>query len=234
MRGLLFQLSGPWAQFRRPETNNTPLTHDFVTKTALVGLIGAVLGFEREDMRKRFPVLCDDLVYGVEIIGAVNKQSWAFTLRNVMKHNDADGKAPRQMEFIRNPNYLVAIGLYNERSAAVFDQFDAALRNSEAKYTPVLGLHNCPAELRWFESVTFREASGQFATRSFAPSKNKFVGAIDTSFRIGFDRIPTHQSENWWNTPNRYIDVVYPSDGSTLRMDGEHFVSDKGTAWCLI
>jgi CRISPR-associated protein Cas5 subtype I-B len=50
MKAALIDIKGNWAHFRKAETNNNPLTHDFITKTALVGLIGAVLGKEREDM----------------------------------------------------------------------------------------------------------------------------------------------------------------------------------------
>ena len=95
MRGFLFNIEGNWAHFKKPETNNNPLTHDFITKSALVGLIGAVLGIEREKMRPLFPQLCEDLLYGVQTVNPVKKESWGFTLRKAVNLFD---KAPKQME----------------------------------------------------------------------------------------------------------------------------------------
>src|SRR5437764_6427912 len=111
MKGVLFELKGNWAHFRKPETNNNPLTHDFITKTALIGLIGSVLGIERNAMKNLFPTLSDDLLYGVRINNAVKKESWAFTLRKVI---DVLDRAPKQMEFLKNPVNTIALALRDE------------------------------------------------------------------------------------------------------------------------
>lgn len=231
MQGAFLHIQGQWAQFRKPETNNTPLTHDFLTKTALVGLIGAVLGIERQEMRSLFPVLCEDLVYGVQVRRLVNKVSWGFTLRNVNQQNNPSEKAPRQMEFLRNPDYTVALALRDVRSQETFTQFITAIQSSEARYTPVLGLHNCPAELGWIGETEFEAGNGTYQTQGFALRKHRLVDP--TNLRVGFERIPTYQDNDWWNVPDRYREVVYPSNGGSIVMDGEHFRSNGGE-WCLI
>jgi CRISPR-associated protein Cas5h len=126
MKGVLFELKGNWGHFRKPETNNNPLTHDFVTKTALIGLIGAVLGKERDEMKQLFPQLSEDFLYGVSVKNSVKKESWSFTLRKVV---DILDKAPKQMEFLKKPENIVALTLKNERSANIFDEFGKAKRN---------------------------------------------------------------------------------------------------------
>lgn len=231
MQGAFLHIQGQWAQFRKPETNNTPLTHDFLTKTALVGLIGAVLGIERQEMRSLFPILCEDLVYGVQVRHLVNKVSWGFTLRNVHRQNDPGEKAPRQMEFLRNPDYTVALALRGTRSEERFTQFITAIQSSEARYTPVLGLHNCPAELDWSGETEFEAGNGTYQTQGFALREHRLVDL--TNLRVGFERIPTYQDSDWWNVPDRYREVVYPSNGGSIVMDGEHFRSNRGE-WCLI
>ncbi len=233
MQGFLFTVRGNWAQFRKPETNNTPLTHDFITKTALIGLMGAVLGIERAEMRMLFPHLCEDLLYGVQINGVVKKESWQFTLRNV--HAPNDGKAPRAMEFLRDPDFTVALAVQEERSLDLFRQFEAAVQNSEARFTPVLGLHNCPGELEWKQSGTFAQEEGAYQTKGFILRSHRLrVDADFTRFRVGFERIPTYQDAEWWNRPEAYREVAYPSDGMELSVVGDHFRFDTGEAWCLI
>ena len=235
MQGIIFAVRGNWAQFRKPETNNTPLTHDFITKTALVGLMGAVLGVERAAMRTFFPQLCDDLLYGVQVNGVVKKESWQFTLRNVFAPNNPNEKSPRPMEFLREPNFTVALALQNERSSAPFTRFAAALQNSEARFTPVLGLHNCPAELEWKQAGEFTPESGSYRTKSFVLRSHRFdAGESFTEFRVGFERVPTFQNDEWWNLPRRYVEVAYPSNGMELAVVGDYFRFDTGDTWCLI
>lgn len=233
MRGLTLRLRGRWAHFKKPETNNNPLTHDFITKTALIGLIGAVTGQERDAMRSLFPVLSEDLLYGVQVSGVVRKESWAFTLRRA---ENLFEKAPKQMEFLKNPEFTVALALANERSEELFQEFIHLVQNSEAYYTPVLGLHNCPAEVIPLEQGEFSRAVGNFSTQGFVPRRFKLDrDHVDLSnFRVGFERIPTYQNNDFWNVPERYIDVIYPTANQEFAVTGEHYRFSGGSAWSLI
>jgi CRISPR-associated Cas5-like protein len=229
MQGLLFQISGRYAHFKKPDTNNNPLTHDFITKTALLGLVGAVLGMERDAMREKFPQWSEDFLYGVQINGAVKKESWSFTLRSASNPNS---KAPKPLEFLKEPDFTVALALKNETSRESFERFSAALQNQRAHFTPVLGLHNCPANLQWTSDGEWQSGDGEYSTRGFAlrSQRYKFGG----QFRVGFERIPTFQDNDFWNLPDRYQEVIYPDDGGTLAMTGAHWEYSDGSAWCLI
>lgn len=233
MRGILIDISGNWAHFRKPETSNNPLSHDFITKTAFIGLMGAVLGKERTDMKPLFPQLSDDLLYGVQVRNAVQKQSWGFTNRSV---DDAFAKAPKQMELIRNPCYYVLLGLANERSADLFDQFTAYIDEQKACFTPVLGLHNCPATLSLLQQgILHFVANGDFETKGFI-EKEQF--RMSGNFRVGFERIPSFQNDDFWNLPERYKRVVYPSETETrqysLSATGPHYTFTDESKWVLI
>ena len=237
MRGILIDVSGNWAHFRKPETSNNPLSHDFITKTALIGLIGSVLGKERVDMKPLFPQLSDDLLYGVQVRNAVRKQSWGFTNRSV---SDAFAKAPKQMELIRDPCYFVLLGLANERSAALFEQFVTHIQSQEACFTPVLGLHNCPAEVSFKTEGSIDYVSGgEFETKGFITTTlHKPVVTGASNFRIGFDRMPSFQNDDFWNLPDRYFSVVYPSETETkqhsLQATGPHYTFTDQSRWVLI
>lgn len=49
---LVFDLTGPMAHFRKYYTNTSALTYGFPPRTALMGLMAAVLGFERDSYYK--------------------------------------------------------------------------------------------------------------------------------------------------------------------------------------
>lgn len=232
MKGFLFDLRGNWVHYRKPETNNNPLTHDFMTTTALIGLIGAVLGIERQAMAGLFPQLSEDLLYGVCVKNAVKKESWAFTLRYVV---DFFQKAPKQMEFLKNPENKIALALKDERSASIFNDFLSAVEKQEARFTPVLGLHNCPAELSLQTVGEFQAQQGDFITQAFITEKHQLNKAdLLKGFRVGVERVPTFQNDDFWNLPEKYVRVMYPSDGNQLSAQGDYFQFSDGSQWTLI
>lgn len=235
MRAIQIRVSGPWAHFRKPETNNNPLTHDFLTKTALIGLMGAVLGQERRAWSPLIPQLSEDLRYGVQIEGKVKKESWGFTLRGAFPHDRRSfEKSPRPFEFLRDPQFRVILGLQNERSAEIFEAFARFVRDGLACYTPTLGLQPCPATLEWIGEIEATAQNGEFSTLGFVPRES--VGKPDFSggFRLGFEKIPTAQTADWWNKLELYREVVYPSNGASANGNGAHFRTNEGENWCLL
>ena len=244
MKGIRLNIHGNWAHFKKPETNNNPLSHDFITKTALIGLIGAVIGIERKPMKDVFPLLSENLKYGVCVKNAVQKQSWGFTLRSlseiINKDSKRPSKAPKQMEFIKNPNYEILIGLVSnsvKKAEKLFNDFVLAIKNGKAHYTPVLGLHNCPAEIEFYdEGILEFEKNGAFETKSFVSSKHEPKFSDLSDFRLGFDKIPTYQNNDFWNLPDKYIQIVYPSEEKSFIVEGEHYKyeHDNKFKWFLI
>ncbi len=236
MKGFQLEISGNWGHFKRPETNNNPLSHDLITKTALIGLIGAVLGYERSEMKKLFPQLSDDLLYGVELLNPVKKISWGFTSRTAVNPTAAGN--PKYFEFLRNPKFLVSIALKNNRSESLFDSFVGSVKNEETIYTPVLGWHNCPAKLSFVSSGFFDDAKDEeFETGGFVVAGEYVPVDVSGSFRIGFDKLPTYQNDDFWNLPEKYVNVIYPECLHTMKVKGrcyEYVSEDKTEKLCLI
>lgn len=230
MKAIQLEISGNWAQFRRAETNNNPLSHDVITKTAFLGLIGAVLGIDRTTMKELFPIWSRDFLYGVQIVNEVNKQSWGFTLR---KAGSTWSKSPGQMEFIRNPKYIVTLALASENSVSYFEQFVENCKSGKACYEPVLGLHNCPAEILFLgESVVTLIEDGVFETKGFVTNEHSLADLSSFPGRLGFDTIPVFQNNDFWN--NEFQAIIYPSADSTIKVQGKHYDYDGQSKWCLI
>lgn len=236
MLAFQFLVEGNWAHFKRPETNNNPLTHDFITKTALIGLIGAVLGKDRGEMRNLFAELSEDLLYGVRVVNPVKKESWGFIMRRLRVDSGKENRArpPKQMELLRNPKFIISLALTNKRSKALFQQIIEAIKNRWAHYTPVLGLHNCPASLAFMSEGAFSDKQdGDFKAECVVSRKHRPVD-ITSQFLIGFDRIPTFQNTNWWNVPDRYVEVIYPSEGRHILVRGDFYEYANGERWWLM
>ncbi len=236
MKGFQLIIEGNWGHFKKPETNNNPLSHDLITKTALIGLIGAVLGIEREDMKSKFPQLSEDLLYGVQLLNPVKKISWGFTSRTAISPT-VEG-TPKYFEFLKDPKFLVSIALKNDQSNSIFEKFKQAIKEQHAVYPPVLGWHNCPANLQWESEGDFSEIkNGTFETNGFVLAGEHKPKNISGGFRIGFDKMPTFQTEDFWNLPDKYKNVIYPDCPNSISVEGDYYEyqsSEKTEQWCLI
>ena len=235
MEAIQFVVSGNWGHFKRPETNNNPLSHDLITKTALIGMIGAVLGKERDEMKSLFPQLSEDLLYGVTLLNPVKKVSWGFTSRTAFKPWQSG--TPKYFEFLKNPKFKITLALKEKRSEELFSDFSRMIVNSEACYTPVLGWHNCPAEIEFLSEGNISELQdGSFETTGFIQaSPIHKVNLINVPFRIGFDKLPTHQNNDFWNLPQYYKQVMYPEAEHTLSAEGKYYeYLHDNTKWWLI
>ena len=235
MKEFQFTINGNWGHFKKPETNNNPISYDFITKPALIGLIGAVLGIDRIKMRPLFPKLSDDLLYGVQILNPVKKISIAFTLRKAVKLSE---KAPKHMEFLKYPSFLVALALRNNESRGIFDEFASAIKNSEAKFTPVLGIHNCPANLKFISEGDFSEKLKNeetgFKVKCVVTNKHTLSLKENNNFSIRASRVPVFQNDDFWNPPDKYADVIYSSGGNEITVKGDYYKNNKGEFWWLI
>jgi len=222
MKGLQFIIEGNWGHFKKPETNNNPLSHDFITKTALIGLIGAILGIERKEMKEKYPILSEDLLYGVQLLNPVKKTACGFISKTAI--NPTAKGSPKYFEILKKPKYLVSLALKDTRSKKEFNNFCEAIQNGEAIYPPVLGLHNCPADLEWLSDGIFSDIKyGNFETKGFVLAGKHSPESINGDFRIGFDKIPTYQNNDFWNIPEMYKNIIYPDYPHSLFVSGEYY-----------
>jgi hypothetical protein len=138
------------------------------------------------------------------------------------------------MEFLKNPQFTVALALKNQRSADSWQRFAAMAAQREACFTPVLGLHNCPATLALLASGEFAPQNGEFTTHGFITAEHELVHDAGGLFRVGVERIPTFQNDDFWNLPERYRNVAYPSESRTITARGEYYRFTDGSQWTLI
>jgi hypothetical protein len=102
-------------------------------------------------------------------------------------------------------------------------------------FTPVLGLHNCPAEITLLSEGEFMQDNGEYITKGFVKENQLDVKKLLSSqFRLGVEKIPTFQNDDFWNLPDRYERVIYPSESAEIYGIGEFFEFSDGTKWTLV
>ena len=112
MQAIQLSVSGPWGHFRRPETNRTPLTHDFMTKTALIGMMGAVLGIERDRDATALSAAVRRLdVWSKAVEPRSERRRTVSSSESKRETSMTLLTTRRRYEFLRDPHFQIAIAL---------------------------------------------------------------------------------------------------------------------------
>jgi CRISPR-associated protein Cas5h len=159
-RLLVFELSGEYGHFRKFNTTTSPLTYSIPTRMALTGILGAVLGIERERSPGRFPegitpiqelfgsTQCD---LAIQLLAPVRKVSMGFNLIDTGKEGASffnikkGGRTQIEFELLKNPVFRVFVRL---KDSGLFDSLTQRFFDRKHHFTPYLGLSQFTAILK--------------------------------------------------------------------------------------
>ncbi len=162
----IFDVASDIPHFRRQYAITTALTYPIPPRTALCGLVGAVLGLPKNESLARFRD--EEAVFGLRVLTPLRsahlsinlldtKGSAAFRPKAVNPHTTM------RYEIVRQPRYRIMFS-----HAELGPKLANALNKGESSYTPCLGL---AWMIAWFESgARIAEAeilSGDTAVLSF-------------------------------------------------------------------
>lgn len=134
----VFDVQSDLAHFRRPYVTTSALTFPVPPRTALCGLVGAILGQPKDECLANF--VDEDAVFGILHAAPLSLTEYSFNLVDT-KDNPSFRLKPEnphtqvRYECIRSPKYRVAFG--HPTLAAELQDLLAAGRTV---YTPCLGL----------------------------------------------------------------------------------------------
>ena len=164
----VFRYYGRYAHFRRPYTNVSSLSYPFPPRPTIAGLMGAILGIQKDQVADDFgndklkvavsiekPVkTCthvtnfrQDGVGGIDYTIKKPGRGWrAKELRNIPPYNKAT-QIP--MELLRNPSFLVYVHLTDDKASK---EFNSRLKAGRYFYTPCLGLSEFLADIEYVDN----------------------------------------------------------------------------------
>lgn len=150
---LVFDLVGPMAHFRKFYTNSSSLSYPLPPRTALMGLIAALLGWERDAYYEALGI--DQAHLGVALQTPV--RSVMQTVNYLFTKNEgwdgSQGHTQIPVEFIlpRPPERFLRYRIYFAYlNPMLIEKLAEQLARSEYAYPLCLGLTECPA---WVEKA---------------------------------------------------------------------------------
>ncbi len=158
MNYLILKLQGGMQAWGTHTYEDYRPTNLFPTRSGIVGLLGACLGIERQNIKTR-QVLNEGLI----LAARADEQQWRPQIitdyHTILDARKVNGK-PREnailssREYLCDAQYTVAVGLKNCK--ITFEELSKAVR--KPFYTPVLGRKSCPLYRPLYETEVEAES----------------------------------------------------------------------------
>ncbi|RQD92741.1 type I-B CRISPR-associated protein Cas5 [Methanosalsum natronophilum] len=218
---IVFDIWGEYGHFRKHYTTTSPLTFSIPTRTALTGLIGAILGCPKEEYLNHFGR--DKAHIGVKLIKPVKKITFSENLIDTKKAgpmmNEIKNRTQIQFEFLRNPHFRIYFAHADpvlQRKAR--DQISAHC----SVYTPYLGLSEHIADFAYIgEFEAGQKESGDAEIHTAI--RNDDIGKLifEPGRQYITEIMPTEMAPD--RTVTNYSDVIFERNGNPIRVAGTHY-----------
>lgn len=153
---LVFDISAYYGHFKKPYTTTSPLTYSIPTRTAVVGIIAAMLGFGKEEYQKHFTK--EHAQIGIGIKNPVKKVRISENLINTKKSmNKIHERTQIKVEFLKDACYRI---YFTHRNEQIYKRLKELLKNHSTVYTISMGLSENLANYTFEGEFEGREVNG--------------------------------------------------------------------------
>lgn len=249
---LIFDIGSEYGHFRKFNTTTSPLTYSIPTRPAIAGLVGAVIGIEREKGPNKFEkgtVPIPELLslqkasIAVQLLSPVKKTNIGFNLvstknfRDYFNINDKDTKGSikdtyrrTQIEFelLKNPTFRIFISWENQD---LFQKLIESVKLNKTHFTPYLGLSQFTAHIKFIDVCQAELCiSDDFEDVVTAINLSKVKGndPIEFNYEIGrytSDTMPIEIRAD--RIVSAYADVLVETNGKPTRAKLNNFYNTQ-------
>ncbi len=207
---IAFEIFGRYGHFKKPYSVASPVTYPFPPTTAVLGMIGAICGYDKDEYHQR--IGWDRVKIAVTIVNHVRKMKVGLNHINV-KNNKQGWKffgnqthKPTNHEFLKEPRFRILVA--GAKPECMTD-LEGLLEAEKTIYTPYLGLSECLAGIDYlgkFQGKSLPES--EYPVTSVAPETHARPAEQDIrGKRIIRLRVPDRMNPN--REVARYVSVMY-------------------------
>jgi CRISPR-associated protein Cas5h len=183
----VFEVESDMAHFRRPYAITTALSFPVPPRTALCGLVGAILGLPKNDSLREFGD--DRAIFGLQLLEPVRSAHCSLNLLDTKENPTFRPKAENphtqmRYEYIRAPRYRIYFS-HPELSTGLREM----VRDGHSVYTPCLGL---AWMIAWFSGEPSVEP-GEFKAEPYGSAFGSLVRSEDLAGDISWEEAGMYQ-----------------------------------------
>jgi len=238
---LIFDIQSEYGHFRKYNTTTSPLTYSIPTRTAIAGILGAILGMERELRDGVYPegvepvqefFSKDRCEIAVQIMRPVKKENIGFNLINTkMSFYDLTKAGRTQIEFelVKDVHYRIYLAMENKSK---FEELSERIIHKRHHFTPYLGLAQFTTIVDFVQKATACQVygNGDFAEIVTAVNMSKLQGEPPVEFQREF----FYSANNMPIAMNRdrevleYSEVLIEKNGNPLKVKLSEYYTIEG------
>ncbi len=155
---LILDIEGEYGHFRKFNTTTSPLTYSTPPRTAVIGILGAILGIEREVQTGIFNegqsplaeiMSQDTMQIAVQVLKPIKKVQMGFNLLNTKSKSsffNIENRTQIEFQLLRNPSYRIFIKWHNE---LLFKNLVDNVKSNITHFTVSLGLSQFLATVKF-------------------------------------------------------------------------------------
>lgn len=158
MKTLIFDVRGDYGHFRTYFSTSSPVTFALIPPTAVLGIVGAILGYSRENNEYLRILKQTKVKVAVKLINPIKKVRMGINLINtkgniwIPKHRREGPRTPIKYEFLKEPAYRIFVAMEDEK---VFYQLVEMVKSHKTYYTVSLGLSELLADFSYVDVKNF-------------------------------------------------------------------------------
>jgi CRISPR-associated protein Cas5h len=212
-----FDLEGDFAAFKDPSVTTNQIVTVIPSKSALIGLLGALLGVKRSNSfdslySEGYLNLLGQTAIGLQVHSQADKCTF-FTNHRSLK--EAKTK-PYKTELLVNPKYTVYVKSTDEVNHALLNR----LRDNQFVFSPMLGHAYCPARIPRFKEILDVKEIEPADKRVSTVLLDEVVESRCRDPGVTFDRVPDFPAKV---IVERHLHH-YVAEGSLNRVILRHYI----------
>ncbi len=239
MRILSFDARGDFAFFRQPYTTTSGLSFAVPPRTAVFGILGAVLGIESGGGGKSefMDFFCkENLEFGIEILKPIERKMLGTNYIQT-KSGSEEPRIRATIELLKNPHYRI----YLKTNEKLLNKIKKNIEEKTAHYTPYFGISEFIATL---ENPQFYEFTviGNNLSKIHLNSCLYLFGNFKIHYEVGKIIISERQQfhMNSFRRTEKYVDVIHESNAKSLcvslfeKIDNIYLLSESDKVVMLV
>lgn len=216
MKCLVFDIWGDFAHYRKFYTTSSPLTFSFPPRTAIAGMISAIIGLDKNEYLKFFSK--DEAHIGVRIINPVKKTRVSYNLidtKTAKMMSKIVNRTQVTFELLKDCKYRI---YFNHENSNIYEKLKEFLENHDSYYTPCLGLSEYLANFEFVGEFNLqgKENLESVEINSVIPFKEEEL-KVDFQFGKEYfkDTLPNEMNEN--REVTEYAKIIYERNGRPIK-----------------
>jgi len=215
-KALSFEISSDFAFFRRGYTTTSALTYSVPPKTAVSGLIAAILG--RKWTNYHIPLSTSFI--SIRILSPIRK---IVIKENLLETKEGQkGRIQVPFEYLRYPKYKV----YFYKEGEPYSELKTLLERHNTHFTPYLGIAKCIADIKYTGEVQVNDIKSSYSEvyiSSVIPLDKVPESQIVLEKGKRYARERTSSSMDEHRIVTKFTDILYELSGDKIKTKGRNY-----------